>query len=228
MNEVYFEELWQDFLRIEDKDGGYGNVRRIQWYVRGISDQKRIAFLSELVSVGLEKKDGWSIALRVLESEAMSQHIQALCEWVRRVRLDGSHAEGNFISVLRVLASDPTGQCLAAVEDYLLKGQVDSDWATLPWALWPHHPDLFARAWTRYFLSPPNREWRRLGPVQALLSNAGALAHLKSKLIVVSESVWQDLRNVLSEQRNAGWLSDDQRRALAEVLDAGSVTRKDG
>ena len=220
MSEVDFEELWRDFIRVEYKDGGYENVRQVEHYVRGLSDQKRAAFLDELVSVGLNKKDGWGIALAVLESEAMPQHIQAICEGVGLLPDDGPEPESNLVWVLRVLASDPAGQCLAPVNEYLLKRQIGSYWASLPWALWPHHADLFCRAWVRYFTSRPSKEWRHSVIPQAFLSRADALAQLKSSLSSASESAWQELRSVLWEQRNAPWLNDEQRRSLAEVLDS--------
>ena len=97
MSEVDFDELWQEFIRVEYKDGGYENVRQVQRYVRGLSDQKRVAFLDELVSVGLNEKDGWGIALAVLESEAMPQHIQAICERVEHLPSDEPEPESNLV-----------------------------------------------------------------------------------------------------------------------------------
>ena len=220
MSEVDFEELWQELIRVEYKDGGYENIRQVQRYLRGLSDQKRSAFLSELVLVGLNKKEGWGIALAVLESEALTQHIQAICEWVKRVPLDAPKPESNSIWVLRVLASDPQGRCLPLVEEYLLKCEVDTYWASLPWALWPHHPDLFCRAWVKYFTSRPSKEWQHSVIPQAFLSHADALAQLKFRLIAASERAWRELRSVLWEQRNAPWLNDEQKGALAEVLDS--------
>ncbi len=220
MSQVDFEELWQEFIRVEYKDGGYENIRQVQRFVRGLPDQKHDAFLDELVSVGLNKKDGWGIALAVLESEATPRHIQAICGGVNLLSDDKPKEESNFVWVLRVLASDPAGQCLVPVEDYLLKRKIDPYWASLPWALWPHHPDLFYRAWVRYFTSRPSKEWRHSVIPQAFLSRADALAQLQSRLSAASESAWQELRSVLWEQRNAPWLNDEQRRSLAEVLDS--------
>src|ERR1051325_990463 len=83
MSEIEFDELWQELIRVEYKDGGYENLRQVQRYIHGLSDQKRAAFLDELVSVGLNKKDGWGIALMALEGEAMPQHIKTICERVK-------------------------------------------------------------------------------------------------------------------------------------------------
>jgi|ERR1051325_1068656 hypothetical protein len=218
MSEIEFDELWQELIRVEYKDGGYENLRQVQRYIHGLSDQKRAAFLDELVSVGLNKKDGWGIALMALEGEAMPQHIKTICERVKFLPHHESEPESNLVWALRVLASDPAGQCLAPVEEYLLERKIGSYWNSLPWVLWPHHPDLFCRAWVRYFTSRPSKEWRHTVIPQAFLTRAEVLAQLKPKLSQASESAWQELRNVLWEQRNAPWLNEEQRKSLAEVI----------
>jgi hypothetical protein len=218
MTEIEFDELWQELIHVEYKDGGYENIRQVQSYLHRLPGQKRAAFLDELVSVGLNKKDGWGIALRVLETDAMPQQIRTICQAVKSLPDDDSEAESNLVWALRVLASDPNGLCLAPIEEYLLKRRIGSNWNSLPWALWPHHPDLFCRAWVRYFTSRPSKEWRRTVIPQAFLTNADALVQLRSKLSRASEGAWQELRNVLWEQRNAPWLTEEQRKSLAEVI----------
>lgn len=218
MSEVEFEELWKEFISREYKDSGFENIRQVQNYVRGLSGRKRVAFLDELVSVGINRKEGYGIALSVLESEAMPQQIQAICEYVNG-RLDNpTEPEIDIVSLLRVLASDASGQCLAPVERYLLDHKIGPYWSSLPWALWPHHPELFCRAQVRYFTTRPSKEWRYSVIPQAFLTRTDALALLKSRLSEVSEGAWQELRSVLLEQRNASWLNEVQRKLLAEVL----------
>jgi hypothetical protein len=150
----------------------------------------------------------------------MPQHIQAICGRVGLLPRDEPEQESHFVWALRVLAADPAGQCLAPVEEYLLKRRIGSYWAGLPWALWPHHAELFCRAWARYFTSRPPEEWRHSAIPQAFLLRADALARLKPRLSAASGSAWQELRGALWEQRNAPWLKDEQRRSLAEVLDS--------
>jgi hypothetical protein len=218
MSEVEFEELWKEFISREYKDSGFENIRQVQNYIRGLSDRKRAAFLDELVSVGISRKDGYGIALSVLESEAMPQHIQVMCAYVNRIINNPSEPEIDVISILRVLASDASGQCLAPVERYLLDNKIGPYWSSLPWALWPHHPELFCRAQVRYFTTRPSNEWRYSVIPQAFLTRPDALALLKSRLSEVSKGAWQELRGVLLEQRNASWLNEAQQKMLAEVL----------
>lgn len=218
MSEVDFEELWKEFISREYKDSGFENIRQVQNYIRGLTDHKRAAFLDELVSVVINQKDGYGIALSVLESEAMPQHIQAICAYVNG-RLDNpNEPEMEIVSTLRVLASDASGQCLAPVERYLLDHNIGPYWSSLPWALWPHHPELFCRAQVRYFTACLSKEWRYSVIPQAFLTHPDALASLKSRLSEVSDGAWQELRSVLLEQRNASWLNEAQRKLLAEVL----------
>ena len=150
MSQVEFDELWRDLLRGEYKDGGYENIRQVIRYLAPLPENKRQAFLNELVSVGLNKSYGWGIALGVLESEATPEQIQRLCENVSSIRAE-PEGESNLVYVLRVLAKDATGDCLAPVADYLLNEPFRVYWSSVPWALWPHHRDLFVRAWVRYF-----------------------------------------------------------------------------
>ena len=207
-----FNRVWRDLIRTEYKDGGYENTREVIRYIGGLSESKRQAFLNELISVALNKSDGWGIALAALESVATPNQIRTLCENVH------SLSEDSLIYVLRVLAKDPTGDCLAHVEKYLLKGPLSIKWTALPWALWPHHQDLFVKAWVRYFTTRPSEDWRNTIVSQAFLSRADAIAALKPQLLVASSLAWDELRSALQEHRNAPWLSDQQRLALAEVL----------
>src|ERR1051325_4978228 len=103
MSEVGFDELWRDLLRGEYKDGGYENIRQVIRYLAPLPENKRQAFLNELVSVGLNKSYGWGIALGVLESEATPEQIQRLCENVSSIRAE-PEGESNLVYVLRVLA----------------------------------------------------------------------------------------------------------------------------
>ena len=207
-----FNRVWRDLIRTEYKDGGYGNTSDVVRYVGGLPENKRQSFLNELVSVALNKSDGWGIALAALESEATPNQIRTLCENVHSLSTE------SLVYVLRVLAKDPGGDCLAPVENYLLNGPFGIDWTALPWALWPHHQYLFVHAWVRYFTTHPPKDWRNTVIPQAFLSRADALAALKSQLLATSNAAWNELRTALYEQRNAPWLNDQQRSALAEVL----------
>jgi len=166
------------------------------------------------VIVGLNKSYGWGIALGVLQTEATRDQIRSLCGSVRSLPVE-PEAESNLVYVLRVLAADPNGDCLAAVEDYLLKGPFRVYWSALPWALWPHHRDLFVRAWVRYFTTRPSKEWRNTVVPQAFLGRADAL---KSQLLMTSNAAWRELRRALKKHRDAPWLNDEQRSALSELL----------
>ena len=206
-----FKGVWRELIRTEYKDGGYGNIRDVIRYLDGLTENKRQSFLNELVSVALKKSDGWGVALGALESEAAHDQIRRLCESVP------SPSANSLVHVLRVLAKDPNGYCLAPVENYLLNEPFGIEWTALPWALWPHHQDLFVRAWVRYFTTRPSTDWRNTVIPQAFLSRADALAALKSEL-ATSPAAWGELRSVLEEQRNAPWLDGQQRALLAQVL----------
>src|SRR2546430_3298039 len=121
-----FNTVWRDLIRTEYRDGGYENVRDVIRYIAGVPEDNRQSFLNELVSVGLNKSDGWGIALAALESEATPNQIRTLCENVRSLPAE------NLVYVLRVLAKDPNGDCLAPVEQYLLNGPFGVDWTALP------------------------------------------------------------------------------------------------
>lgn len=218
MSEIEFEELWKDLIHVQYKDGGYENTRQVLRYLGGLSDDKRSVFLDELVVIGVNKSDGWGIALAVLESQASTRQIQTLCERVSLLFSGEPESESNLVWVLRVLASDATAQCLAPVEEYLLARKIGSYWTSLPWALWPHHADLFCRAWVRYFTSRSSKEWRHSVIPQAFLSRADALAALRQQLVTASAGTWNELRSVLEEQRCAPWLNDEQRKSLGDVL----------
>ncbi|MGH9970482.1 MAG: hypothetical protein ACREBG_22200 [Pyrinomonadaceae bacterium] len=218
MDQIGFDELWKGFISPEYKDSGFENVREIRNYLHRLPDHKRAAFLDELVSVAIAGKEGYGIALSVLESESMPQHVRVICEYVTRVLNDPMLQENDLVGFLRILASDKFGQCLAPVETYLLKRRIGPYWNSLPWALWPHQPELFARAQGRYFTTRPSDEWRHSVIPQAFLTRADALALVKQRLSEVSGNAWHELRNVLLKQLDAEWLNESDRKSLSEVL----------
>ena len=82
MSQIGFDELWSDLIRTEYKDTGFENVRQVRNYLRALTDQKQVAFLDELVSVALNRTEGYGIALSVLETESKPQHVRVICETV--------------------------------------------------------------------------------------------------------------------------------------------------
>lgn len=220
MDEIGFDELWSEFISRDYKDSGLENVSQVRNYLHSLSDQKAAAFLDELVLVVLDRRDGYGIALSVLESESRPQHVRVICEHVTRILDNPVRQESDLISLLRVLAADAAGHCLAPVEAYLLEGEIGPYWNSLPWALWPHHPELFVRAQVRYFATRPAEEWRSSAIPQAFLARADALTLIKPKLSNLSDAAWHELRSVLLGQLQAPWLNEAQRKSLATVLDA--------
>ena len=218
MDQISFVEIWKGFINPEYKDSGFENVRKVRDYLHRLTEQKRAAFLDELVSIAMARQDGYGIALSVLESESMPQHLLVICEYVKRVLSDDAIQESDLVGFLRILASDKSGQCLAPVETYLLGRQIGPYWNSLPWALWPHHPELFARAQARYFATHPSNEWRHSVIPQAFLACPEALTLVKQRLSEMSDNAWDDLRNVLLPQLNAEWLNESDRKSLADVL----------
>ena len=148
----------------------------------------------------------------------MPQQIHAVCEYVEGKLANSKIPETDVVSLLRVLACDAEGRCLAPVERFLLDHKIGPYWSSLPWALLPHHPELFYRAQVRYFTTQPSKEWRHTAIPQAFLTRPDALVELKVTLSEVSEGAWQELRSVLLEQLNAPWLNEAQRKLLEQVL----------
>jgi len=93
------------------------------------------------------------------------------------------------VAVLRVLARDPSGEFLGAVDAYC-SGEVDAWFTSVAWALWPHHKDRFSRCHARYFAEKPRTEWSGTLVVDAFVNRPEALRLVRDQLLNQHPAIW--------------------------------------
>jgi hypothetical protein len=93
------------------------------------------------------------------------------------------------VAVLRVLARDPSGEFLGAVDAYC-SGEVDAWFTSVAWALWPHHKERFSRCHARYFAEKPRTEWSGTLVVDAFVNKPEALRLVRDQLLDQYPAIW--------------------------------------
>jgi hypothetical protein len=228
VEEVTFDCWWAEFLqRMErDREDGYDAARRLRdFYIPQLSNRKRQAFLDELLGVAIDSRPGAAFALHLLEDQAQERHTAAIAEHVAPLPPPGSHqAEERICNLMRVLASDRSCAFRDLVEEYLLRRKIGPHWDRLPWALWPHDPNLFARAHKRYFIEVPAAEWKHTAIVGAFLHHADAIGLVRDQLLPRAEGAWSEFREAISAQLQAGfgWTSGVDREAVVNAIQPAS------
>lgn len=194
---VNFDEWWPDFPREPRGDDYFDALERLMRYAAGLSDVKRAALVDGLVEVAW-MRHGSVLALIALEQLAGPDARRRVAEAVATLpTVRPPHLLGDYRhQLLRVLARDPSGEHLAAVDSYC-QDEIGPGFTSVVWALWPHHEARFARYHARYFAEEPWDAWGHTLVVAAFVGKPRALEMVRDALIGVSPDAWTRLRTSL-------------------------------
>ena len=218
-SQVTFEEWWIDFARGTREADYYEASERLLTYVAGLSGSKRDALVKGLVDVGW-LRHGSDVALGALERLAgpdARRRVARAVETLPTVR--PPHPLGDFRhSLLRVLAADPSGECLAAVDSYC-QDEIGPGFTTIVWALWPHHGARFAQYHARYFAEQPWDAWGQTAVVQAFLTEPPALEAVRDALLDRYPDKWANVRNavIAACTPTPRWCSEENAREVRKI-----------
>ncbi|MCP3977731.1 MAG: hypothetical protein GY716_00175 [bacterium] len=133
--------------------------------------------------------------------------------------LQSEDEESHLADLIRVLAAVNDTSLMDPVDAYLLEREIEAHWASVPWALWPHHKQTFADAWLRFFLAVAADEWKDTLVIKSFLIEPAAIRIVRARLEPASPDTWNALREALLRQAGlVRWLSDDERAALERAL----------
>jgi hypothetical protein len=196
-------------------------ARRLGRELRGLEASKRPAFLDQLLVALLQERHAYGVALFLLERLTDRATLEKLHERLRPLPgLQTDEEESHLADLIRILAATGDRSMTPAVEDYLLQREPSSQWSTVPWALWPHNCELFARAWLRYFGERDPADWTGTFVVRSFLSEPAAIDVVKQQLSRAAPERWALLRKALLHQAgSASWLSVEDRAELDRSLE---------
>ena len=166
-------------------------ARRLGRELRGLEASKRPAFLDQLLVALLQERHAYGVALFLLERLTNRATLEKLHERLRPLPgLQTDEEESHLADLIRILAATGDRSMTPAVEDYLLQREPSSQWSTVPWALWPHNRELFARAWLRYFGEREPAEWTGTLVIRSFLSEPAAIDVVKQQLSGAAPERW--------------------------------------
>ena len=227
-NQVTFDEWWADFHAGNPREDYLEALEGLLRYADALSDVKRAAFVEGLVEVGW-LRHGSSLALGALERLAGSDARRRVAQAVETLpRVHPPHPLGDYrTQLLRVLATDPSGEHLAAVDSYC-QDEIGPGFTAVVWALWPHHEARFARYHARYFAEQPWDAWGQTFVVLAFLTKPRALELVRDTLLDAHPVKWMDLRTALLAacSRTPRWETEQDMRMVRSICELnGRVDR---
>jgi hypothetical protein len=220
MTSRQFDRWWRHFDRRAQGEGCHEITRRLRSKLKRIRVADRPAFVRKLWPALLQDWHAYGVALQLLshlrEVERLHEMVDAL---MPLPGLQGTDEEAHLADLMRILAASDVPTLLEPVECYLLERPIGPYWETVPWALWPHRQQTFARAWQRYLVDVRPTDWKPTEVLESFLSEPDAVRVVRAEIAGDHPDDWNSLRDALrGEAEQVGWLSDEQRASLNQVI----------
>ena len=216
-----FQVWWAEFQKeVDELRDSYHSARRIRRHLRSLSADEQEPFLNELLYTLLRERHAYGISLFLLEGITDPRYLRTFARHLDPLPgAQDADEEAHLADLIRILAAADNDESSPVITSYLLQREIGPYWSTVPWALWPHRKELFARAWTRYFLQQEPASWESTLVIKAFLGEPDAIAIVRDELRVASAERWEALVEAILRQAGiASWLSPDQHSALDRSL----------
>ncbi len=220
MNSKRFDIWWDGFQRRVADEEPFEIANRLRRKLCRTRVTEREEFLRRLWGVLLQRRRAYGVALFLLEGvKDLAQLRQLARKLMPLPGLQARDEESHLADLLRLLAAADVPTLLPPVEAYLLERPIGPYWATVPWALWPHQKELFARAWQRYLCETQPSDWNAALIIDSFLTEPEAVSLVRTMVAAVRPESWEFLRQALiGEAGQVGWLSEEQRESLDQAV----------
>jgi hypothetical protein len=216
-----FENFWAELQRqpgaLRDS---LDTARHLGRRLRNMQPEEQIDFIDQLMGVLLQRHHAYGVALFLLEGITDPATLLLIAGHIMPLPMLQTHDEEAYLAdLVRILAAANDSRLLGVVDAYLLEREIGPHWSTVPWALWPHHRELFAVAWARYFAEQDSTLWCSTLVIKAFLSEPAAIEAVRQRLCVGAADRWPVLRDALVRQAGVvSWLSAEDRSVLEDSL----------
>ena len=215
-----FESWWNGFECRTRSHDPFDTALRLSVKLRRTRVADRPEFVNQLWEVLLQRQHAYGVALFFLDSLTDAQYLRSLAEHLTPLPPNQPHEEESHLAdLVRILAAADMPGVLTPVEQYLLDRPIGPLWATVPWALWPHQAELFARSWLRYLREIQPNDWGTAMIVRSFLTEPDAVRLVRTTVSQDYPDQWLSLREaLLGEADQVRWLSDEQRDSLGRAV----------
>jgi hypothetical protein len=213
-----FKSWWKEIRSNRDSlSDPHAAARDLGQRLDALGHAERGAFFSELMDFLLQQRHAYGVVLFLLERVSDQDSLRTLAEHM--VPLPGQQAddeEAHLADLMRILGATNEPSLMVGVEAYLLERPICSYWSSVPWALWPHRPELFASAWARFFADRQPECYEDTLVLRSFLGEPDAISAVQAEL---SANLWDPLRvALLGQVKIVRWLSEKQRAELQRNL----------
>ena len=218
---VSYDEWWSEFVEgLRERGDAYEAAARLRRRLQALPPKERGPRAAAALHSLLVEQRAFGVALFLLEGLTDRRLLRTIASALEPLPDRCWDEEESYLAdLIRLLAAADDELLVAPVRSYLLERRIDPQWSTVPWALWPHGRELFARAWRRFFVETEPAEWAGSLVVRPFLSEADAIVLVRDRLGDAAPARWNGFRDALARQAGlAGWLTTKQRTALERAL----------
>lgn len=212
--EVWWEKIRRDPSALSDP---HAAALRLSGRLGELPAEDHAAFLDDLLRFLLRERFAYGVTLFLLQGisdpaalDVIARHLSPLPE------RQSDEEEAHLADLIRILAATNLEQLGNEVSSYLTEREIGPYWSSVPWALWPHQPELFANAWARFLEQQQPECFDDLLVVRSFLGEPQAIPVVRRKL---PRKLWRPFREALRREESVvRWLSDEQRTELRRIL----------
>ncbi len=216
-----YESWWREFVAgLRERGDAYEAAARLRRRLQALPPDERGPQAAMALHSLLVDQRAYGVALFLLEGLTDRSLLRTIASALESPPERCWDEEESYLAdLIRLLAAANDELLVIPVRGYLLERRIDPHWSTVPWALWPHERELFARAWTRFFVETKPAEWAGSLVVRPFLGEADAIVLVGDRLGDTAPTRWNEFRDALTRQAGlAGWLTTEQRTALEQAL----------
>lgn len=216
------EDRWWDGFQswLREQPDPHDAARRLRRHLSALPPDEQRRLLNQAIAVLLRERHAYGVTLFLLEGITDPDYLHRIATELQPLPgLRSDDEESHLSDLIRILAAAEIETFIPVVRDYLLNRPISPHWASVPWALWPHHAELFTTSWRRFFLEIESDRWKNTLVIKSFLTEPEAIQKVRAALEPESVELWNTLRSALLRQAGTvGWLSRPQTDELEQAL----------
>lgn len=226
MESQYPDELWQEWLNIlpkNSKASGNEEISLLENDFKKLNSELQQQLIEAMLHVVLNQGLAHWMALNILETKASIEHRREIFKLYKSKQASSKTWQDDWYlnDLIDALSFEASDEFVDAIKDYFLKRPFGMFERRPSLKLFKYHPDLFVRAWTRFFLERPVEDWHNSGNIQFLLWYPEAISAVKHYSLTNAPLAWKKFKHVSMEQISRGlYIPSEVKDSVLQIIES--------
>ena len=198
---------------------GYDLIEHLDKAITRSGQTEKKETVDFLTQTAIRQETGYEIALAVLEKHCTPDNLELIFEKAKTFDL----ADQKITAYLNVLGHKGKQEHRQLLEDFLLSKQINDNHSFVQWSTYPNFPDLFVKAYSKYLIETPYKEWTGSAIVQSFMSTPKALELLKEYLENENNKVWQNFKSDLQTELTKDFWDKTNKTEITRIISAPNI-----